>query len=173
MNKRHWSAVSGLAVGALVVTGLTAPMQAQATPAAPAPVSGDPAAAQASRPDNLPNPLAEAAGRRDARLPSPSCSRARRPRRRSTATASSRSRPPAKNGKAGKSKYVNYPVNREEDIFTILTDFGTRSTPTHGRHRRAAAQPDPAARPHLGRQRDRRQLDLLGAGLQPHPLSWT
>ena len=60
MNKRHWSAVSGLAVGALVVTGLTAPMQAQATPAAPAPVSGDPAAAQASRPDNLPNPLAEA-----------------------------------------------------------------------------------------------------------------
>ena len=38
MNKRHWSAVSGLAVGALVVTGLTAPMQAQATPVAKAPV---------------------------------------------------------------------------------------------------------------------------------------
>ena len=68
MNKRHWSAVSGLAVGALVVTGLTAPTQAQATPIAKAPVSGDPAAASASRPDNLPNPLAEAqaAERKDA-----------------------------------------------------------------------------------------------------------
>ena len=68
LNKRQWSAVSGLAVGALVVTGLTAPMQAQATPVAKAPVSGDPAAAQASQPDNLPNPLAEAqtAERKDA-----------------------------------------------------------------------------------------------------------
>ena len=32
VNKRHWSAASGLAVGALVVTGLPLPMQAQAAP---------------------------------------------------------------------------------------------------------------------------------------------
>ncbi len=66
MNKRHWSAASGLAVGALVVTGLTVPMQAQAASGGGAPTSSDPAAA--SRPDNLPNPSADAAAaaRKDA-----------------------------------------------------------------------------------------------------------
>ncbi len=128
MNKRHWSAVSGLAVGALVVTGLTAPMQAQATPVAKAPVSGDPAAAQASQPDNLPNPLADAqaAARKDAV--------AKLVKGEATTTTINgnrvievKSTGKDKNGKPKKSKYVNYPVNREEDIFTILTDFGTQT----------------------------------------------
>ncbi|WP_330473653.1 immune inhibitor A domain-containing protein [Terrabacter sp. C0L_2] len=126
MNKRHWSAVSGLAVGALVVTGLTAPMQAQATPVAKAPVSGDPAAAQASRPDNLPNPLAEAqsAERKDAV--------AKLLKGEATTKTINGNRVievkgKGKDGKPGKSRYVNYPVNREEDIFTILTDFGTQT----------------------------------------------
>ncbi len=128
MNKRHWSAVSGLAVGALVVTGLTAPTQAQATPVVKAPVSGDPAAAQASRHDNLPNPLAEAAAaeRKDAvaKLVKGEAS---------TTTINGnrvievKSTGKDANGKAKKSKYVNYPVQREEDIFTILTDFGTKT----------------------------------------------
>ncbi len=125
MNKRHWSAVSGLAVGALVVTGLTAPMQAQATPVAKAPVSGDPAAAQASQPDNLPNPLAEAqaAERKDAI--------AKLLKGEATTKTINGNRvievkTAAKNGKAGKSKYVSYPVNREEDIFTVLVDFGDK-----------------------------------------------
>ena len=124
MNKRHWSAVSGLAVGALVVTGLSSPMQAQATPVAKAPVSGDPAAAQASQPDNLPNPLADAqaAERKDAvaKLLKGEAS---------TKTINGNRvievKTKGKDGKAGTSRYVNYPVNREEDIFTILTDFGT------------------------------------------------
>ena len=36
-------------------------------------------------------------------------------------------------GKAKKSKYITYPVQREEDIFTVLADFGTQTT-QHGRH---------------------------------------
>ena len=126
MNKRHWSAVSGLAVGALVVTGLTAPMQAQATPVAKAPVSGDPAAAQASQPDNLPNPLADAqaAERKDAiaKLLKGEASTKTINGNRVIEVKSK-----GKDGKPGKSRYVNYPVNREEDIFTILTDFGTQT----------------------------------------------
>ena len=68
MNKRHWSAVSGLAVGALVVTGLTAPMQAQATPGCQGPGERRPRCGPGLAPDNLPNPLAEAqaAERKDA-----------------------------------------------------------------------------------------------------------
>ncbi|GAB3870468.1 immune inhibitor A domain-containing protein [Terrabacter terrigena] len=126
MNKRQWSAVSGLAVGALVVTGLTAPMQAQATPVAKAPVSGDPAAIQASQHDNLPNPLADAktAERQDA------------VRKLIKGEATTKTiggnrvievKTTARNGKAGKSRYIDYPVTREEDIFTILTDFGTQT----------------------------------------------
>jgi immune inhibitor A len=121
--------VSGLAVGALVVTGLTAPMQAQATPAAPTPVSADPA--QASRPDNLPNPLADAqaAKTKDAVT--------KLIKGEATTTTINGNRvievkTTAKNGKAGTSKYVNYPVNREEDIFTILTDFGTQTKQPQG-----------------------------------------
>ncbi|MGO4601536.1 immune inhibitor A domain-containing protein [Terrabacter sp. 2YAF2] len=128
MNKRQWSAVSGLAVGALVVTGLTAPMQAQATPIAKAPVSGDPAAAQASQPDNLPNPLAEAqtAERKDAvakLLKGEATTKTINGNR----VIEVKSKGTDKNGKPKKSKYVNYPVDREEDIFTILTDFGDKT----------------------------------------------
>ncbi|WP_246069585.1 immune inhibitor A domain-containing protein [Humibacillus xanthopallidus] len=123
--------MSGLAVGALVVTGLTAPMQAQATPAAPAPVSGDPAAAQASRPDNLPNPLADAqaAKTKDAVT---KLIKGEATTKTINGNRVIEVKTTAKNGKAGKSKYVNYPVNREEDIFTILTDFGTQTMPTQG-----------------------------------------
>ncbi|MFM6850356.1 MAG: immune inhibitor A domain-containing protein [Terrabacter sp.] len=126
MNKRQWSAVSGLAVGALVVTGLTAPMQAQATPLAKAPVSGDPAEAQASQHDNLPNPLAEAktAERQDAvrkLIKGEATTKTIGGNRVIEVTST------AKNGQAGKSRYIDYPVSREEDIFTILTDFGTQT----------------------------------------------
>src|SRR5690349_15168047 len=101
-------------------------MQAQATPVTKAPVSGDPAAIQASQHDNLPNPLAEAktAERQDA------------VRKLIKGQATTKTiggnrvievKSAAKNGKAGKSRYIDYPVTREEDIFTILTDFGTQT----------------------------------------------
>ncbi len=126
MNKRHWSAVSGLAVGALVVTGLTAPIEAQATPASRIPVSGDPAAVQSSKSDNLPNPLAEAqaTARADAveqLVKGEASTKVINGNRVIEVKSSAKDR----HGNKQKSKYINYPVDREEDIFTVLTDFGT------------------------------------------------
>src|SRR6478672_10342154 len=103
-------------------------MQAQATPGPKAPVSGDPAAAQASRHDNLPNPLADAqaAERKDAvakLLKGEATTKTINGNR----VIEVKSKGTDKNGKPKKSKYVNYPVDREEDIFTILTDFGDKT----------------------------------------------
>lgn len=131
MKKRQWGAVSGLAVGALVATGLSAPVQAQATPTPKAPASSDPAATQASKPDNLPNPLADAANaeRRDAvaqLLKGEAATKTINGNR----VIEVKSK--AKNGKAGKSKYINYPVDREENILTILAEFGTQTHPATG-----------------------------------------
>ncbi len=121
MNKRQWSAVSGLAVGALVAAALAAPMQAQAAPRRPAQIGSDPAATQASRPDSLPNPKAEAAA----------AVRADAVKKLVTGKASTTTikgnRVIAVTSKSGKSKYVDFPVNREEDIFTVLVDFGTQT----------------------------------------------
>ncbi|ADU48544.1 immune inhibitor A domain-containing protein [Intrasporangium calvum] len=118
MNKRQWSAVSGLAVGALVATALAAPGQAQATPQAGSVISSDPAEAQSSRPDNLPNPLGDAAAdrRKDAveKLIKGKAS---------TRTINGRRVIEVKSAN-GQSKYVDYPVNREESVFTILAEFG-------------------------------------------------
>jgi immune inhibitor A len=126
LNKRHWSTVSGLAVGALVVTGLTAPTQAQATPVVKAPVSGDPAAAQASRPDNLPNPLAEAQAA-ETKSAVTKLLKGEATTKTINGNRVIEVKTTTKSGKPGKSRYVNYPVNREEDIFTVLTDFGTQT----------------------------------------------
>jgi immune inhibitor A len=126
VNKRHWSAASGLAAGALVVSGLALPMHAQAAPGGGAPTSSDPAAA--SRPDNLPNPLADAAAaeRKDA------VAKLVRGDATTTTIGGNRvievkSTGKDASGKAKKSKFVNYPVQREEDIFTVLVDFGTQT----------------------------------------------
>ncbi|MFL6175269.1 MAG: immune inhibitor A domain-containing protein, partial [Ornithinibacter sp.] len=131
MNKRHWSAASGLAVGALVVSGLAMPMQAQAAPSDKAPSSSDPAAA--ARPDNLPNPLADAAAaeRKDA------VAKLVRGEATTTTIGGNRvievkSTGKDAQGKPKKSKFVNYPVQREEDIFTVLVDFGTQVHPSTG-----------------------------------------
>ncbi len=122
MNKRQWSAVSGLAVGALVAAALASPMQAQAAPRRPAPIGSDPAATQASRPDNLPNPQADAAA----------ALRADAVKQLVNGEASTKTikgnRVIEVKSENGKSKYVDYPVNREEDIFTILVEFGDQIT---------------------------------------------
>ena len=128
MKKRSWSAVSGLATGALVAAVLTAPMQAQAAPTSPDLGDRDPAANQASQPDNLPNPFADAAAevRKDAV--------AKLIKGEATTKLINGNRVievPSKGkdakGEPKKSKYVNYPVNREEAIFTVLTDFGDQT----------------------------------------------
>ena len=169
MNKRHWSAASGLAVGALVVTGLSLPMQAQAAPGSGAPTSSDPAAPP--RPDDLPNTLADAAAA-SARTPSPSwcAARPRRPTINGNRVIEVKSTGKDAKGKAMSRSTSTTPCEREEDIFTVLVDFGDKVDPDHRRLRRPAAQLDPEAGPQLGRQRDRRQLDLLGRELRPRAL---
>ena len=146
MNKRHWSAASGLAVGALVVSGLSLPMQAQAAPGGGAPTSSDPAAA--SRPDDLPNPLADAAAaeRKDAIAKLVRGDATTRTINGNRVIEVKSTGKDAK-GKAMQSKYVNYPVEREEDIFTVLVDFGDKIDPNTGGTAGPRAQPDPEAGP--------------------------
>src|SRR6478752_2672688 len=103
-------------------------MQAQATPLAKAPVGGDPAAVQASRPDSLPNPLAEAQAA-ETKAAVTKLLKGEAATKTINGNRVIEVKTTAKNGKAGKSKYVNYPVNREEDIFTVLVDFGDQINP--------------------------------------------
>ena len=141
MNKRQWSAVSGLAVGALVAAALASPMQAQAAPRRPAPIGSDPAATQASRPDNLPNPQADAAA----------ALRADAVKQLVNGEASTKTikgnRVIEVKSENGKSKYVDYPVNREEDIFTVLVEFGDQihPRPAARRARSTTRSPRPTA----------------------------
>ena len=130
MKKRSWSAVSGLATVALAATVLAAPMQAHATPHSPEQGDRDPAAQQASQPDNLPNPLADAAAkvRKDA-VTKLVKGQATTKMIKGNRVIEVPSKGKGPNGEPKKSKYVNYPVNREEDIFTVLTDFGTQTLP--------------------------------------------
>ena len=121
-------------MGALVAAVLAAPTQAQATPVAQAPTSGDPAAAQASRHDNLPNPQAEAqAKERQDAITKLINGEASTKVINGNRVIEVKSRAKDRNGRTvATSKYVNYPVDREEDIFTVLTDFGTQTKQPQG-----------------------------------------
>ena len=118
MKPWHWRVASGVAVSALAFGALQAPAQA-------APSVSDPDAATTSRPDNLPNPFAEqaAAQRADAvdKLLKGQATLETRGGQRVIKVAKNPDDP------ASKDKFVLYDVNREEDIFTILTDFGTQT----------------------------------------------
>ena len=114
-------------------------------------MSGDPAAAQASQPDNLPNPLADAqaAERKDAvakLLKGEATTKTINGNR----VIEVKSKGKDKNGKPKKSKYVNYPVDREEDIFTILADFGDKTIPGTGGTAGPVHNQIAAARPQRG-----------------------
>ncbi len=158
MKRRHVSAVSGVAAAALALT--LAPTTAQAVPAAPdTPEKG------AARHDNLPNPLAEAqATLREDAIQQLVRGEATTKTINGNRVIEVKSKKGDKNRKGrtgGKSKYVNYPVEREEDIFTVLVDFGDKVLRATGGERRPGAQPDPRAQPQA------RQLHVLAAGLQP------
>ncbi|KGN42493.1 immune inhibitor A domain-containing protein [Knoellia aerolata] len=129
MTQRHTRALAGLAGAALVVS--LAPMGAQAKDAAP------PAAdtkASTKKQDDLPNPLGDAARtlRQDAVTQLV----------KGTATTETRggqrviklkgNPKAAKGSPAAKDRFVSYPVNREESIFTILGEFGSQVHPTTG-----------------------------------------
>ena len=127
MNKRHWSAASGLAVGALVVSGLAVPMQAQASQgSAAAPSSGDPA--RTARSDSFPNTLGDA----QARLTQDAVKQLVTGEASTTTVKGNRVIKLDAKNKGGKTRYVNYPVEREEDIFTVLVEFGTQTKAASG-----------------------------------------
>ena len=174
LNKRSWSAVSGLAVGALVVTGLTAPGQAQATPTTKAPVSSDPAEAQASRHDNLPNPLADKANaeRKDA-VTKLIKGEATTKTINGNRVIEVKSATKNKAGRAAtQSRFINYPVDREEDIFTILTDLARRRCPA-SRRRPARCTTRSRSPTVCGTRAPRTTTPLTGSPTSAASTSWT
>ncbi|WP_299447748.1 immune inhibitor A domain-containing protein [uncultured Phycicoccus sp.] len=117
MKRRQVSAVSGMAVAALALT--LAPAAATAVPVAPdTPEKGT------AKQDNLPNPLAEA----QAELRQDAIQQLIDGEATTRTINGNRVIEVAGKGKDAKGKkqkkYVNYPVNREADILTILVEFG-------------------------------------------------
>ena len=128
MKRHHLSVLSGVAVAAVALS--MAPASAQATP-----VVGDREAKVAQRDHDLPNPLGDA--QRDLReeavkkLIKGEATTETRGGQRVIKVKGSKNAA-ARGTKAAKDKYVSWPVNREEDIFTILTDFGDQTHPATG-----------------------------------------
>ena len=116
MKRRHISVLSGVAVAAVALS--MAPAQAQAIP-----VQGDPEPKAANRDHDLPNPLGDAqrALRKEAvdKLVKGEATTETRGGQRVIKLEGK-----TKKGKKGKDRFVSYPVNREESIFTILSEFG-------------------------------------------------
>lgn len=123
MTSRHSRALAALAGAALVVS--LAPMGAQATQAAP-PADGP---SKAHQQDDLPNPLGDAQRtlRKEAidKLIAGEATTEMRGGERVIKLAGNSKAP--KGSKAAKARYVSYPVEREESIFTILAEFGDKS----------------------------------------------
>ncbi len=122
MRRRHMSVLSGVAIAAVAMSMASAP--AQATP-----VAGDQEPKAANRAHDLPNPLGDAqrALREEAidKLIRGEATTEVRGRERVIKLAAN---PQAKKGsKAARDRFVSYPVEREESIFTVLTDFGTQT----------------------------------------------
>ena len=124
MTRRHTRALAGLAGAALVVS--LAPMGAQAKNAAPP--ANDTKASTAKK-DDLPNPLGDAARelRKEAvqQLISGEATTETRGGERVIKIKGNAKAP--KGSKASKDRFVSYPVNREESIFTILSEFSDMS----------------------------------------------
>lgn len=122
MNRRHLSLVSGVAVTAVALSLASAP--AQATP-----VQGDKEPTANNREHDLPNPLGDAARalRKEAvdKLVKGEATTEMRGGQRVIKLAGNAQAP--KGSKAAQDRFVSYPVEREEDIFTVLTDFGTQT----------------------------------------------
>ncbi|GAB3447042.1 immune inhibitor A [Phycicoccus ginsengisoli] len=124
MNRRHLSVISGAAIAAVALSVASAPAQAT-----PAPAQKEPKAA--NRAHDLPNPLGDAqrALRKEAveKLVKGEATTETRGGQRVIKVKGNAKAP--KGSKAAKDRYVSYPVDREEDIFTILTDFGDKVDP--------------------------------------------
>ncbi|HET8766762.1 MAG TPA: immune inhibitor A domain-containing protein [Pedococcus sp.] len=127
MKRRHLSVISGAAIAAVALSVATAPAQAT-----PAPTQNEPKAA--NRAHDLPNPLGDAqrALRKEAvekLVKGEATTETRGGQRVIKLKGNAKA---AKGSKAAQDRYVSYPVEREEDIFTILTDFGDKVDPRTG-----------------------------------------
>jgi len=118
VKRRYVSVLSGVAVAAVALS--MAPAQAQAIP-----VQGDKEPKAANRDHDLPNPLGDAQRelRKEAveKLVKGEATTETRGGQRVIKLAGNAKAP--KGSKAAQDRYVSYPVEREEDIFTILSDF--------------------------------------------------
>ena len=148
MKRRHTHVVSGLAASALVLT--LAPMAASAgTSAAVAP---EDKAASSARHDDLPNPLGDAQRelredavdklmRGEARVVTKNGTQVIEITSDDAAETHAKAKGHQDNptaakgkgkGKGKRTKYVQYDVDREASVFTILTDFGDQTKPAQG-----------------------------------------
>ena len=120
MNRRTLRVLTGLAVTAVALSTLQFPAQAintQATQPVEAPGHRDPGEAQARKHDDLPHPL----GQKQRAL------REKATEQRIKGTAKIESRGGRRVINLGKGRFVQYAVEREESIFTVLSEFGTKS----------------------------------------------
>jgi len=127
VKRRHLSVLSGVAVAAVALSMASAP--AQATPA-----QGDQEPKANNRAHDLPNPLGDAQRklRQEAvdRLVKGQATTETRGGQRVIKLAGNKNA--AKGSTAAQDRYVSYPVDREESIFTILADFGDQVGATTG-----------------------------------------
>jgi immune inhibitor A len=118
VKRRHISVLSGVAAAAVALC--MAPAQAQAIPA-----QGDKEPKAAHRDHDLPNPLGDAQRelRKEAidKLIKGEATTEMRGGQRVIKLAGNKAA--NKNSKAAKDRFVSYPVEREESIFTILSEF--------------------------------------------------
>ncbi len=137
MSKRHVGAVSGVAVAALALamapsTATAGPSPAKAAPSAD--VAGTEKAA-AHKSDNLPNPMADA----QAKLRQDAVAKLLQGKATLQGEGANRTikipgstAPNARGTAAAKGRWVWYPTERKEAIFSILTDFGSKKMAATG-----------------------------------------
>ncbi|MEO8519666.1 MAG: immune inhibitor A domain-containing protein, partial [Dermatophilaceae bacterium] len=110
MKRLTLRALTGVAATALAVSMVQIPAQA-----APPPTDRDPAVAQAKKSDDLTSPL----GEKQRKLREAAVQQVVK------GTAKIETKGGQNVINMGKGQYVQYAVNRQESIFTILSDFGT------------------------------------------------
>jgi immune inhibitor A len=109
-------------------------MSMASAPAQAAPVQGDKEPKANNRAHDLPNPLGDAQrALREEAVQKLVKGEATTETRGGQRVIKLKGNAKAKKGsKAAKDRFVSYPVEREEDIFTVLSDFGTQTKPATG-----------------------------------------
>lgn len=139
MKRRHTYVVSGLAASALVLT--LAPLSA--TAGTTANVAPDDRAASSARHDDLPNPLGDAQRelredavdkliKGEAKLVNKNGKQVIEIKSEDAAERHAKGKAKGKGKHKPRTKYVQYDVDREASVFTILTDFGDKTLPATG-----------------------------------------